>query len=57
MHDYDDYDGGVGPDAPRHPEHVLALTERIIEFARDGGYRLLRLGDLAELSAAERRAA
>lgn len=56
MHDFDDYPGGVGPDAPAHPEHVLALTERIIEFARSQGYQMMRLRDLGDAESAPERA-
>lgn len=34
-----------------------AVAERIIEFARAGGCRLISFGDLAEMTAAQRRAA
>lgn len=44
MHDFDGAPPPVGRDA--HAERCLALTRGLIEFARTGGYRLVRLGDL-----------
>ncbi len=44
MHDFD------RPPAPAdgmsHDEYVISLTTRIIEFAEENGYRLMRLGDV-----------
>lgn len=46
MHDFDDYDSGPDTAAVSHREHVLALTERIITFARTGGYQIVPLSTL-----------
>ncbi len=47
MHDGDGYDkSGSG-----HAEYVLDLTEQIIRFAHDNGYRLMSLGDLMKSEA------
>jgi peptidoglycan/xylan/chitin deacetylase (PgdA/CDA1 family) len=41
MHDFDTYEG-----ADNHGAHVLALTQRILELARERGYQVMRMGDL-----------
>ena len=49
MHDGDAYEkSGAG-----HTDYVLALTERILEHARAGGYRLMRLGELLDRAKAQ----
>jgi peptidoglycan/xylan/chitin deacetylase (PgdA/CDA1 family) len=50
MHDF----AAPATDAPLdgHASYVLALTERVIEFANAEGYKLLRLGDVMRGSAA-----
>ena len=44
MHDFDRYD--VTDDGVSHVDHVLSLTERVIDFARTHGYQLRTLDQL-----------
>lgn len=44
MHDFDSYDRA--PKDPPHPDYVLDLTRRLLDLARDEGYRILPLSDL-----------
>ena len=42
-----DFDKPPGPgDSMSHADYVISLTTRIIEFAEQNGYRLMRLGDV-----------
>lgn len=44
MHDFDAYD--AGDEGPPHPEHVLALTDAIIDCAEANGLKLMTLAEL-----------
>lgn len=44
MHDTDR--AGRGPEPEKHPQYVLDLTQRLIDFAAANGFRLVRFGDL-----------
>ncbi len=44
MHDFDKY--ANTPEHPSHIDHVLELTERIIEFSRIKGFRIVTLASL-----------
>ena len=50
MHDGDAYERS----GPGHSDYVLSLTDRILEHARAGGYRLMRLGELLDHAKAPR---
>lgn len=44
MHDFDrDVES---PDGMSHDDYVIEMTKRILEFAQENGYRLMRLGDI-----------
>ena len=43
-HDFDSETGQTG--GMSHDDYVLGLTGRVIEFAEENGYRVMRLGDL-----------
>ena len=44
MHDFDSY--GDGPEPVSHSEHVLALSERILDFAEERALRVMSLSQL-----------
>ncbi len=44
MHDYDSYDHGADPVS--HVDHVLGLSARILDFAKEGGFRIVTLSEL-----------
>ena len=51
MHDYDSYDHGSDPVS--HVDHVLGLSSRILDFAREGGFRVLTVSELQGVKARE----
>lgn len=44
MHDFDSYSKGISEGDVSHTDHVLALTARILEFARAHDFHVLPLG-------------
>lgn len=44
MHDFDK--AADGPEGDTHADYVLAMTTHIVAFAREKGYRLMRLSDV-----------
>ncbi len=45
-HDFDREDDRTNPES--HADYVIALTRRIIAFAEENGYRMMRLGDVLQ---------
>jgi len=46
-----DFDRPANPDdSMSHDDYVISLTEQIIEFSEENGYRLMRLGDVLQMA-------
>ena len=45
-HDFDRENDATDPDS--HADYVIELTRRVIAFAEENGYRIVRLGDILQ---------